>query len=190
MRTRLFTTIVLVVLPLLVATGCQPMLLTPTPQAELIPPKVELERVEIAHYWPFFLDTENRRGSPLELAFIYRVENPNSVDVMLDSVTFTVAFAPGFEVNTVNTYEDMWIPPFKANELRVNVTLDAFTTLLSLLVTSGHQLEEMGVTAPEQLKTWWEGIQDFAFDIEVRGGKAQFRSSLGDVIVPFEATFP
>jgi len=165
--------------------------------AELQTPNVTLERVEIAHYWPFLLDMKGqvpgfegiRHGSPLELAFIFNVENPNDFDVMLDTLRFTVAFED-FELQTVGVYEDSWIPPHKINQVRVNVTFDSVTVLLSLLVTGGFKLEEQGVSGPEKVRGWWDGVQDFAFPIQVVGGTADFKSAQGDGLATFEATFP
>lgn len=168
-----------------------------TTPAELQTPNVTLERVEIAHYWPFLLDMSGqvpgfegiRHGSPLELAFIFNVENPNDFDVMLDTLRFTVAFED-FELQTVGMYENSWIPPHKTNQVRVNVTFDAVTVLLSLLVTGGFQLEEQGVSGPEKVQGWWDGVQDFAFPIHVVGGTADFESTQGTSLAAFEATFP
>jgi hypothetical protein len=151
---------------------------------------VELERVEVAHYWPFFLDTKERRGSPLDLAFVYGIQNRSDTTVTLEELQFTIAFEPGFEVNTVSVYERMSVPPQTTNQLRVHAAFDAYTTLLNLLVTGGYRLQEAGVKAPDQLKLWWEKIPDFGFGIRVLNGKAMFTSSSGSLLVPFEASFP
>lgn len=153
-------------------------------------PKVELQRVEVAHYWPFFLDTKERRGSPLDLAFIYAVQNPGDTIITLEELRFTIAFEPGFEVNTVSVYEQMSIPPRTTNQLRVHASLDAYTTLLSLLVTGGYRLQAAGVKAPDQLKMWWEKVPDFGFGINVANGMAMFSTPSGSLMIPFEASFP
>jgi hypothetical protein len=186
MRKALLFITVFLLLASMGMAGCAP---APTPAPELKPPVIKLERVEIAHYWPFYLETKERRGSPLDLAFIFAIENPNDFKVMLDHFKFTVAFE-GFDVNTVNVYEDSYIPAKTTNYLRVHASFDAFTTLLSLLVTGGFKLQEKGVKAPDQVKNWWEGIQDFAFPIQVKEGAATFKSDYGDSIVAFEGTFP
>jgi hypothetical protein len=155
------------------------------------PPKVELQRVEVAHYWPFFLDTKERRGSPLDLAFVFGVENPNDTTVTLEELRFTIAFEPGFEVNTVSVYENMSIPPRTTNQLRVHAAFDAYTTLLSLVVTGGFRLQQAGVKAPDQLKEWWEKVPDFGFQIAVTNGTAVFRSGGGaESLAYFQGTFP
>ncbi len=154
------------------------------------PPKVELQRVEIAHYWPFYLDTKESRGSPLDLAFIFGIENPNDTTVTLDELRFTIAFEPGFEVNTLSVYEKMSIPPRTTNQLRVHASFDPYVTLLSLLVTGGFRLQQAGVKAPDQVKAWWEQVADFGFEIAVTNGVAAFSSDRGDSLAYFQATFP
>lgn len=155
------------------------------------PPKVELQRVEVAHYWPFYLDTKERRGSPLDLAFVFGVENPNDTTVTLEELRFTIAFEPGYEVNTVSVYENMSIPPRTTNQLRVHAAFDAYTTLLSLVVTGGFRLQQAGVKAPDQLKEWWEKVPDFGFQIAVTNGTAVFRTGGGaESMAHFQGTFP
>jgi hypothetical protein len=63
--------------------------------------------------------------------------------------------------------------------------------MLSLLVTSGHRLQEMNVKAPDLLKKWWEGIADFNFPIQVKEGSATFVYPDGkSETLAFEGTFP
>lgn len=171
----------------LAVAGCATMPMAGGPAQA---PQVELQRVEVAHYWPFFLDTKERRGSPLDLAFVYGLRNPNDTTVTLEELRFTIAFEPGFELNTVSVYEQMSIPPQTTNQLRVHASFDAYTALLSLLVTGGYRLQQVGVKAPDQLKMWWEKIPDFGFGIRVTNGVATFATPSGSLLVPFEASFP
>ena len=53
------------------------------------PPKVELERVEVASYFPY---APPPARVPLVLAFVYNITNPNPVRVGLEDFKFTVAF--------------------------------------------------------------------------------------------------
>lgn len=163
-----------------------------TKKAEPInPPIIKLERVEIAGYWGWWFDAPNRRGAALALAFIFSVENPNKVTLMLDDLKFTVAFED-FEVNTVMIYDDNYIPPMKTDFLRVNVLLDSWITNGLLAVTSGHRLLEMNTTGAALMEKWWKGVADFEFPIEVRNGTATFegpneeiiRAAFGGVFAP------
>jgi len=174
--------------------GCKP---APPPPKEVIPPKVELQRIEVAQYWPFFLDTKKRRGSPLNLAFVYTIENPNDFKVMLDTLQFTVSFEPqpgaaGVELNTIVVYEDMYIPANTTNQLRVVGAFDAFTVLLKLLVISGPKLAELGLKPPfvSVIKNWWETVGEFGFNIHITNGWAEFTSEYGPARSTFTASFP
>ncbi|MFQ6015895.1 MAG: hypothetical protein ACE5NP_10695 [Anaerolineae bacterium] len=182
-------------LSFLAVLGAQCQAAAPAPKLQA--PEVELERVEIAHYWPYLLDPKGqvpgfegiKHGSPLTLAFILNLKNPNDFKVMLDDLKFTVQFE-GYAVQTPMVYEDAYIPAQTTNQLRVEATMDAYIVLINLLVTSGFKLQDEGVSGPEKLKGWWEGIQDFAFPIQVVEGVASFKSDYGDSIVAFEGTFP
>jgi hypothetical protein len=166
--------------------------------ASVKPPVVKLERVEIASYFGFYLDsivdkegkpTGKTRGAPLVLSFVYSIQNPNNFLMLLNDFKFGVAFE-GFELNTLNFYDANYIPGKKTDFFRFNGTFDYNSALLSLAVTGGLKLKDMNTTPAEQLKKWWEGIADFNFPIKVNG-TANFSGPDGKAtIVPFEATFP
>ncbi|MDI6725360.1 MAG: hypothetical protein QMD32_00215 [Smithellaceae bacterium] len=162
-------------------------------QEALKPPVIKLDRVEIASYWGWI--DPARSSSPLVLAFVFALENPNKANVMLDDLRFTVAFED-FEVNTVMYYDDNYVPGGKTDYLRVNVVLDSGVTNGMLLVSRGHTLIEMierkEITkSHDLLERWWKGVADFNFPISVRNGTATFVGP-GDkpILVPFEGVFP
>ncbi len=181
---------------LLTALSACTSTVTPAP-AEFQDPIVSLDRVEIAHYWPYLLDTQGqvpgfegvRHGSPLDLAFVFNIENTNDYDVMLDTLRFTVTFEDT-DLMLVTAFEDSWIPSHRTDQLRVHAALDSYTALLSLLVTSGFALQEKGISGPDQIKTWWEGVPDFTFPVKATAGTAEFTSEGGDTIVAFEGQYP
>jgi hypothetical protein len=152
-------------------------------------PVVKLERVDIANYWSFFLDPKEKRGSGLNLAFVFSMENPNNYKVMLDDLKFSVSFEE-FEVNTITYYDDNYIPAKSTDHLRINAAFDSYTTMLLLLVSKGHRLQELNVKAPDLLKKWWDDIQDFKFPIMVNGTATFVGPDGKSMIVPFEGTFP
>ena len=152
-------------------------------------PVVKLERVDIANYWSFYLDAKEKRGSALNLAFVFSMENPNNYKVMLDDLKFTVSFEE-FEVNTITYYDDNYIPAKSTDHLRINAAFDSYTTMLLLLVSKGHRLQELDVKAPDLLKKWWDDIQDFKFPIMVNGTATFVGPDGKNMIVPFEGTFP
>ena len=162
-------------------------------------PTVALDSVELAHYWGYWFisnKTEPTKGkltanvgAPLDLAFVFNVTNPNPYPVQLEGLKFTVAFEE-FELNTVNAYETMWIPPNKTNQYRVHAMFDVATSFLSLGATGGFKLKEKNISPWDQLEKWWTGAQNFSFPIIVSNGTANFKADGKSVIAPFNATFP
>jgi hypothetical protein len=156
-------------------------------------PTIDLERVEIANIQQFFLapkakDKEGKEktikvGSIVNVAYIFNIKNPNKEPIMMDQLTFTTAWE-GFEVNTVTLYEDAWIPGGMTNQIRVIATNEAYPTMLSLLVGAGNveRLKELDTKAPAIVKKWWETIADFAFEIEVVNGTAEFKTPEGETV--------
>jgi hypothetical protein len=175
------------------------------PALALEPPKITLERVDVATIQPFFItpkikvpDKKNPKkkvekvgkygySSTMNTAYILNIMNPNKVPVMLDELTFTIAF-DGFDVNTVTSYEDSWIPGGKTNQLRVIATNEAFPTIVSLMVGAGHveRAKKMKTSAGALVGKWFKTISDFSFPIDVKNGMAVFTTEDGKTIrVPF-----
>ena len=175
---------------------------TPTEQ-NFVSPVVTLGSVEVAHYWGWWYFSDKikpargdagKYGAPLDLAFIFDIENPNPYPVMMENLRFTVAFEE-FDLNTVGSTEIQWIPPGKTNQLRVHAMFDGQQSLFSLLVTGGFKLEEKGMgagpgAALKQLETWWRGIPKFSFPIHVKEGSAIFKADGLTTVASFSSTFP
>ena len=62
-------------------------------------PIVTLNSIEVAHYWGWWYfsnkveptkGTAGNYGAPLDLAFIFDIQNPNSYPILMDSLKFTV----------------------------------------------------------------------------------------------------
>lgn len=201
---RRITYTVTVIMGLAAATmlfGCAA--LKPAPSADTYKnPIITLSHVEVAHYWGWWyfkktvaptMGTAGDYGAPLDLAFVFDIENPNDYPVQMETLNFTIAFEE-FDLNTVSSIETQWIPAHKTNQLRVHAMFDGRQSLLSLLVTGGFKLQERGLTgaggALKQLGIWWEGIPEFAFPIYVKQGTAVF--SAGEVSQPvtFSSKYP
>ncbi|UCG79820.1 MAG: hypothetical protein JSV60_07510, partial [Desulfobacterales bacterium] len=130
---------VVVISTLLLACATAP----PTPSEQNFQaPVVTLNWVEVAHYWGWWYfskkieptkGTAGNYGAPLDLAFIFDVNNPNPYPVLMQNLRFTVAFEE-FDLNTVGSAEMQWIPAGKTNQLRVHAMFDGRQSLLSLLV--------------------------------------------------------
>lgn len=155
-------------------------------------PKVELERVEVASYFPF----DPKIRVPLVLAFQFKLDNPNDFKMGLDSMKFTVGFEaegkPGefFNLATPMVYDTQYIPAKTTNQLRVVTVIDSQVVPGNLAVTSGSRLAALGLNGAELIKYWYEKIGDFPFAIRVSEGSASFTSEQGDTIVGFEGMFP
>jgi len=154
-------------------------------------PQVKLERVEIAAYFPYALPPAR---VPLVLAFVYAVTNPGNETVTLEELRFAYAFEakPGqyFVLNSPATYDIMHIPPKATNIVRVVSVLDSAIVPATLAVTQGFRMQELGVKAPDLVKTWWEQIGDFAYGIRVTEGVASFTTPKGSKLVAFQDSFP
>jgi hypothetical protein len=98
---------VLVLGTLLLACATVP---TPT-EKNFQAPVVTLNSVEVAHYWGWWYYSKKIEptkgkagdyGAPLDLAFVFDIENPNAYPVMMENLKFTVAFEE-FDLNTVGS---------------------------------------------------------------------------------------
>lgn len=209
---RLMLTILSVFIAVAFLTGCastppkqaQQKYEPPQPTAQnFIQPKVTLDYVEVAHYWGWWyyskkikptMGKEGDYGAPLDLAFVFNIENPNDYPISLQNCKFTVAFEE-FDLNTVSSTDVQWIPAKKTNQVRIHAMFDGRQSLLSLLVTGGFKLKEKGAKpgaagALGQLAKWWEGIPEFAFPIFVKEGSAVFEAGDLTEVVSFSAKYP
>jgi len=170
---------------LLAAAGCATM----EPSSIAANPQVKLERVEVASYFPYAAPPAR---VPLVLAFVFNVTNPNDHAVTLEELRFAYAFeAKGqfFTLNSPAVYDMQSIPAKATNQVRVVSVLDSAIVPATLAVTQGFKMAELGVKAPELVKTWWETIGDFAYPIRVSEGVATFTAGKASSIVSFAETF-
>ena len=177
--------------------GCAGMMTKPTEQ-NFKSPVVTLDHVELPSYFGYWFynakvaptnGKAGNNGSPLMLAFIFNVENPNTFPVQMNDLKFTVALED-FELNTVNSMETMWIPPGKTNQLRVNCVLGVWEAFMSLGVTGGFKMKEMNVKPFDLIEKWWTKAPEFSFPVDVRDGAAIFKADGIIKVSSFKATFP
>lgn len=197
MRKR--STIAKVLIVIMLAAFLASCATAPKPTEQNIkPPQVTLTSVELPYYtgwWYFSKKVEPTKGSagdygsPLGLAFIFEIENPNPYPIKLEGFTFTVAF-DGFDLNTVSAPETQWIPAGKTNQLRVTAMFDARASLLSLLVTGGFKLKEQGMSPWDALEKWWTAASEFSLPIDVKEGSAIFNADGLVKVASFNGTFP
>ena len=177
--------------------GCAQMAVKPD-QQNFKTPKVTLDSMEVAHafgYWYFSNKVQPTKGkpanvgAPLELAFIFNIENPNDYPVKMDSLKFTIAFEE-FDLNTVGSTDTMWIPAGKTNQLRVPAHFDVRQSLLSLMVTGGFKLKQKGTNAWAILEKWWTEIPEYKIPVHVKGGSAVFKADGLTKVATFKGTYP
>ena len=161
------------------------------PAVKLQPPKVTLERVEVASYFPY---APPPARVPLVLAFIFNIANPNSVTVTQEDMKFTYAFEakPGefFDLNTPTVNETTLVPPKATTQLRVVSVLDSAIVPANLAVASGARVQSLGLKPPDVVKEWWEKIGDFPFKIRVSEGVATYSAGKASLLATFEGIFP
>jgi len=158
------------------------------------PPVISLDRIEVASIQPFYVKprigykSEKEPGkeetygysSTLSLAYVLKIHNPNKESLMLDELSFTVNFQ-GFEVNTINVYEDSWIPGGKNNYVRIVGVNEAFPTIVSLMVgaANAEKITQMKTNAGALVSKWWKEVSDFSFPVTVTNGTAVFKDEKG-----------
>ncbi len=208
MRRLLCMSVVATIALALAMTGCETV--EPkgggAPAGTAVPPVVKLERVDVNHIQPFFVnprigfkdckDPGKTMGggytSTLSLAYILSIHNPNNFPMMLDEMRFTVAFED-FDVNMANVYEKQWIPAGKTNELRVVVVQEAAIMIGALSVggMAATKIKQMGTTQAAVVQKWFDTVGDFAFPIKVKEGVAVFKTPDGKgVMSNFQGVFP
>jgi len=197
MQKRLIISVCLCVVLVLSLVSCALFEVKPSQQS-FKTPVVTLNRVEVAHYWGYWFygaKTEvtkgkpGNNGAPLDLNFVFDIENPNPYPVLMENLNFTVAFED-FDLNTVGSQEAMWIPAGKTNQIRVSAMFDIWQSFMSLGVTGGFKLKEKGVATHDQLEKWWTGIPDFAFPVYVKEGSAVFKADGITGVAAFGAKYP
>jgi hypothetical protein len=201
-KTALVRTFFVVLVASILLVGCSGIATKPS-QSQFKEPIVTLSHVEVANYWGWWYFAKSIEptageagdyGAPLNLAFIFDVENPNPYPVQLENLKFSVAFEE-FDLNMVQSMETQWIPPGKTNQLRVHAMFDGRQSMLSLLATGGFRLQEKGMgtgagAALNQLEKWWLSIPEFDFDIFLKEGSAVFSSDDQINVVSFTAQYP
>lgn len=180
-----------------ILTGCAGTATKPGDQS-FKEPTVTLSSMEVAHYWgwwyyakavPPTLGTAGNNGAPLDLAFVFNIQNPNPFPVMLESLKFTVAFED-YDLNTLISSDTQWIPAGKTNQIRVHAMFDGEQSRLSLMLVDGAKLKEKGEDAMNLIEKWWTGISKGEVTIHVKEGAAVFKADNATHVTPFQAAYP
>ena len=178
--------------------SCASMQTGPSAAQEMQAPEISLESFHVPQYdgyWYYSKKVEPTKGkagdhgAPLPMSFLLAVDNPNPFPVRLDNVTFTVAFE-GFNVITVNSADENWIPAGKTDEVRLNTLVTTRSTLLNLLVTGGYKLKEKGLSPWEAMERWWTKVPGLEIPVQVKEGSATFSAQGESEVVAFSAMYP
>jgi hypothetical protein len=164
-------------------------------------PEVTLSQAEVSSYFGYwFYDNKvqptqpanakpGNNGAPLIYAFVFNVKNPNDFPVLMDNMKFTVALE-GFDLNTVGSQDQIWIPGGKTSQVRVPCVFGMFEAFMSLGVVGGMDLQKMGKKPWDMLEKWWTKAPDFSFPVEVKDGSAVFKADGITKVAPFKAKYP
>lgn len=164
-------------------------------------PEVTLSQAEVQSYFGYWFYNNKvqptypvngkpgNNGAPLIYAFVFNIKNPNDFPVLMDNLKFTVAL-DGFNLNTVGSADQIWIPGGKTSQVRVPCVFGMFEAFLSLGVVGGMDLQKMGKKPWDMLEKWWTTAPDFSFPVEVREGAAVFKADGITKVAAFKAKYP
>ncbi len=179
-----------------VVTSCVTVQIKPT-EANFKAPVVRLESFDVQQfdgYWYFSKEVKpskgstGNRGAPLVMSFLFRIENPNPYQILVEGIKFTVAFDKDFDLVTVSNQDAFWIPAGKTNEVRATTMITVRSALIWLQVTGGPGLKSRGWSPWQALERWWTGVPDYAVPVTVHEGVFTFKADGVVKVLPFEAT--
>jgi hypothetical protein len=130
------------------------------------------------------------RGAPLPMSFLFEIENPNPFPVLLEGVTYSVAFDNDFEVMTTNNNDSYWIPAGKTDQVRLNTMITARSALVALLLPNAPLLKNKGWETWQTLERWWKDVPTGATPVTVKNASFTFVADGVTKVIPFQAKFP
>ena len=197
MRKRLAWIIALFFVTALALAACATM---GKPTAENFQaPVVTLESFQVPQYdgyWYYAGSVKATKGSngdhgaPLPMSFLLSIKNPNPYPIVLEGVTYTVAFDKDFDLYSGNDSDTYWIPAGATSHVRLTTMITVRSALLSLMVTGGFKLKEKGWSPWDALQRWWEGVPNMTVPVMLKETSLTFKADGVMKVIPFEATFP
>jgi Late embryogenesis abundant protein len=167
-------------------------------EADFKTPIIKGEYFEVPQYdgfWHYDAKAEPVKGSkgshgaPLPLSFLFSVTNPNSFPILLEGITYTVAFDNDFELYSGNNNDSYWIPAGKTSNVRLNTMITTQSAFLSVGVTGGYKLKEKGWSPWDAIQRWWEGVPDMKVPVSIKECTFTFKADGITKAVPFQVTF-
>lgn len=179
-------------------TSCAGMQTKPT-AANFKDPVIKLDYVGTSYYEGFWYYGKAKvamgkapaggGGSPVTLAFVFQITNPNSYPVLLDSSQFFLFF-DDYELRVVRDVNEMWIPAGKTNSKVLHVTLTPFSTYTKFILAGKQLALERGDKAWDKITQWWTGLPDMSLKIDIKEGSFSFKANGVSKVLGFSATYP
>lgn len=178
--------------------SCAGMQSKPT-EADFKAPVVKLVSFEVPQYddyWYYAKSVkptkgkEDDRGAPLPMSFLFSIENPNPYPVLLEGITYSVAFDKEFEVMTTNNNDAYWIPAGKTDHVRLNTMITVRSALFTLLLPNAIALKSKGWDAWDTLERWWKDVPLGTAPVTVKNASFSFTAGGIAKVVPFEGSYP
>jgi hypothetical protein len=197
MKKRLALFIALVFLMGVIFVSCAGMEAKPS-AADFKTPVIKGVYYEVTQYDGFWhydakaepvQGTKGAHGAFLPLSFLLSVTNPNSFPVLLEGVTFTVAFDEVFELYSGNNSDSYWIPAGKTSHVRLNTVITTQSAFMSVGVTGGYALKAKGWGPWDAIKRWWEGVPMMSVPVTLKEANFTFIADGITKVVPFQVTF-
>jgi hypothetical protein len=195
MKKRLALIIALLFVAAVAFTACATM---GKPTAENFQtPVISLESFEVPQYdgyWYYAGSVKATKGehgdhgAPLPMSFLISIKNPNPYPIMLEGITYTVAFDKEFDLYSGNNNDTYWIPADVTDHVRLTTMITVRSALLSLLVTGGYKLKEKGWSAWDALQRWWDGVPNGTIPVTIKDCTFTFKADGVTKAVPFVAT--
>jgi hypothetical protein len=197
MKKRLALLIALIFFTGVVFVSCAGMETKPT-AADFKTPVIKGEYYEVPQYDGFWhydakaapaKGAKGNHGAPLPLSFLLSVTNPNSYPIVLEGITFTVAFDNDFELYTGNNNDSYWIPAGKTSHVRLNTMITTMSAFMSVGVTGGDNLKKRGWAIWDAIQRWWEGVPEMKVPVTLKECNFTFKADGVTKVVPFQTTF-
>jgi len=162
-------------------------------------PVIKLGSVQLSYYEGFWYYGKAKvamgkapkggGSSPVTLAFVFEITNPNDYPVLLESSKFFLFF-DDYELRIVNDLNEMWIPAGKTNSKVLSVTLTPFSTYVKFLLASKELALKRGDKPWDKITQWWTGLPDMSFAIDIKAATFSFAADGVSKVVGFEARYP
>ena len=161
-------------------------------------PVIKLESFGVPQYdeyWYFAASVKptkgkaGDRGASLPMTFLFSIQNPNDYPVLLEGITYTVAFDQDFDIIMENNNDSYWLPAGKTDHVRITTMVTVRQALTGLLLANAIALKAKGWSPWDALERWWEEVPDAKVPVSIKNASFTFRADGLIKVVPFAATY-